>query len=286
MQHSNGYFIVMNMTLEQLPGREYPICFYQIPASGKQSPKGVILFNPAMDTRAKYYEPLALAFSGQGYHVYIHELRGIGESPIRATRDVDFGYLDLLEDLDVLVDHVQKSHQGLPTTIAGHSMGGQLSLLYAAKFSSKITNVLLIACGTPHHSGYSGKQKLLLSIVPYIFTTSALVYGYFPGKKLGFGGIQGKTLINDWGVLAKSNRFSVQGDSFDYEKALRKIDFPVSVYCFETDAFAPEKSVKEIIKKLNPERVSFRCFSKGELDFYADHMNWVKRSDWLIEQIL
>ena len=62
------------MQERHLKGRGIPVHFFEetVPQGG--AVKGILVFNPAMGTKAKFYAPLAQAFAEQGYHVMVHEL--------------------------------------------------------------------------------------------------------------------------------------------------------------------------------------------------------------------
>ena len=228
----------------------------------------------------------AFTFSEQGYHVMVHELRGNGISPLRASRRCDFGYGDLLQDLHYLIHDAKSRFGDLPIILGGHSLGGQLSLLYSVQHPENISQILLVACGTPHWSGFKGGMKWLLKVMPHLFTSSAALVGYFPGDRWGFGGIQGKTLIQDWGSLAKHNQFNVSGDERDYETAVGNIAIPVNAFCFISDPFAPQQAVAKIVEKLPAENVHLHCLSNEDIGFKADHLNWVKHAEELMPHFM
>lgn len=274
------------MQERHLKGNGIPVHFYEQSVPDDVETVGVLVFNPAMGTKARFYEPLAKAFSAAGYHVLLHELRGNGISPLRASRRCDFGYKDLLQDLHYLINEAKSRFGELPLVLGGHSLGGQLSLLYSAQHPANISQILLVACGTPHWSGFRGKQKWLLKVVPYLFTSSALAAGYFPGDRLGFGGIQGRTLILDWGHLAKRNQFKVTDDECDYEQALAQVDVPVKAFCFVSDPYAPEAAVRKIVEKLPADQVQLQCLTNEEIGFKATHLNWVKHAEQLMPRFI
>jgi len=60
--------------------------------------RSLVFWLPALGVAAKHYLPLAQSLAGAGIAVAIHEWRGIGSSDKRASRQVDWGYRELLED--------------------------------------------------------------------------------------------------------------------------------------------------------------------------------------------
>ena len=55
---------------------------------------------PALGVPARHYLPLAQALAGLGMSVALHEWRGLGSSDQRAGRRCDWGYRQLLDDID------------------------------------------------------------------------------------------------------------------------------------------------------------------------------------------
>jgi len=56
----------------------------------------VIIIKPAMGARANFYAPFAQSFVARGVHVVTADLRGHGESAIRPSREIDFGYDEMV----------------------------------------------------------------------------------------------------------------------------------------------------------------------------------------------
>src|SRR3954466_12458841 len=56
----------------------------------------VILCLPAMGVTSSYYEILADVLTDNGFTTVLADLRGSGQSSVRANRSVTFGYADIL----------------------------------------------------------------------------------------------------------------------------------------------------------------------------------------------
>ena len=83
---------------------------------------------PALGVPARHYLPLAEALAEQGIAVAIHEWRGIGSSSLRAGRQQDWAYRELLvDDVPAGLAAVRSELPHARCWIGGHSLGGQLS---------------------------------------------------------------------------------------------------------------------------------------------------------------
>ncbi|MDQ3395225.1 MAG: alpha/beta fold hydrolase, partial [Bacteroidota bacterium] len=91
-------------------------------ASNKAAP--IIVCLPAMGVRARYFEPLAEALNKSGFHAITVEWSGLGNSSLRASRQVDFGLSDHVEDLKEVMDIINKIFPDHQKILLGHSLGG------------------------------------------------------------------------------------------------------------------------------------------------------------------
>jgi predicted alpha/beta hydrolase len=114
-------------------------------------PRRVLYWLPAMGVPAKHYLPLAEAFAAHGIAVALHEWRGIGSSDRRAGRKCDWGYRELLEaDVPAGIEEIKARWPQTKRWIGGHSLGGQLSCLYASLHPTEFAGMALIASGSPY----------------------------------------------------------------------------------------------------------------------------------------
>lgn len=75
-------------------------------ADNKDAPVCICL--PAMGVRAEYYKVLAMNLANQGVGVVTCDLRGHGQSSIRADRQTNFGYAEILNiDLPTIIAKVK-----------------------------------------------------------------------------------------------------------------------------------------------------------------------------------
>lgn len=138
-----------------------------------------ILIQPAMGVKAGYYAPLANALRDTGYNVAVAELRGHEESGGRLPgRDYDFGYHEMLtEDWPQAIAAVKARFPGAPFYLYGHSLGGQISSIYAAHNPQQLNGLILTAVSSVHWKLWP------LPFWPYSQTAVLVskLLGHFPG---------------------------------------------------------------------------------------------------------
>ena len=128
------------------------------------------------------YAHVAQRLVAQGCAVYAIDHRGHGRSAGRRA------YLDrwdaAVADMDVLVEHARQQHPALPLFLLGHSMGGALSLAYAARHPKKLSGLML-----------SGPAVALDGAPPFIKPVARLLSRVLP--TLGLFGIDPGAVSRD-----------------------------------------------------------------------------------------
>jgi predicted alpha/beta hydrolase len=242
----------------------------------------VLICMPAMGVAAKFYEPLALPIVQEGWRFVTADLRGNGLCALRVGRGVNFGYHEMITfDWPAVVDKVKTHFPDAPVYLLGHSLGGQLSALYLAASPEAASGLILVAAPSVHYSGWELPLNLGVLAGTQAACGLASLIGYFPGRKIGFGGTEARGVICDWARQARTGRYQPSGSTLDYERLLREIEIPVLAISFEGDFLSPEKAVDNLLAKMRKARVTHAHLTGDDLD----HFRWVKNPAPVIEKI-
>ena len=250
-----------------------------------ESVKASIIVWPALGVKASYYETLANELCSRGFLVFTADLRGNGKSSIRPSRKVNFGYADVLDqEFTSVVQHVAKTFPDKKILLFGHSIGGQLSCLFASRKTVKIDGLILSGTCSVYYKGWNGFSAYrILALTQFINLVSKLT-GYFPGKKLGFGGTEARGLMADWSKQARSGRYEIDNDSYNYEKELRLIKLPILSISYEGDEMAPKGAVEHLLNKLSLAKKEHIHLLRGDSRNESfSHFNWVKKPKNIVE---
>ncbi|MGQ0696935.1 MAG: alpha/beta hydrolase family protein [Panacagrimonas sp.] len=255
------------------------------PASIPSAP--LLLFLSAMGTRAHYYAALGEAMAAAGVSFASCDWRGIDTSSQRASRAVDFGYRHLVEmDIPAAVSAVRERLPQAPFWIGGHSLGGQLSTLYASREPDGIEGLVIIAAGTVHFSAYGSRGGLRILALTQSAPIVSTVFGHFPGRRIGFAGREARGVMSDWARVARSGRFNIAGSRHDYEASMSQLEKPVLVLGFDADNLAPAMARDRLISKLPKSRRMHLSWSAAHSGGLAlDHFSWAKRPDLVVPTI-
>jgi predicted alpha/beta hydrolase len=246
----------------------------------------VVLIIPALGTPAGVYRRSAEALCAAGIHAAVLELRGVGESPVRASRRYDFGYADLVDaEVHGALQLLGQRFPGVAPLVCGHSLGGHLAFLHQARHPQHVLGgVLLMASGAPYHRAYPGLSGWATRSLGLFARTSTRLLGYFPGHWLGFGGRQGATLMREWGEFVRTGQPQVHGWSEVplWRERLAELKLPVLALTMPGDSYAPESSTRHLVgltaADLRHQRMSLQEVGAGHFAFLKNPQAVVDRA--------
>lgn len=241
---------------------------------------------PAMGVPARHYRRLGEQLHAGGHRVVIGELRGVGDSPVRASRTVDFGYRDLVEgEVATSVGFARRSWPDAPVALVGHSLGGQLALLYTAGHPGAVDAVALTAASSIDWRAYGGAARLGVLAFTQCAAAVATLLGHFPGHRLGFGGREPRMLIRDWARAARSGRWDLAGDALDRDAALGRVQLPVLSLTLAGDRLAPRSAADALVAPLARADVTRRHLSAAHLGGTTDHVGWLRAPERVVDAV-
>ncbi|MGW8847060.1 alpha/beta fold hydrolase [Streptomyces sp. JH002] len=246
------------------------------PAEDPAAP--VVLFLPAMGVRAGYYEVLADVLVENGTHVALADHRGHGGSSVRPGRRRTWGYADLLEvELPTIIEEVRAAFGVEQLVLAGHSLGGQLALLYTATAPERISRAAVIGTGTAWHRVVTGKDAARRYFGVRLTGVVATLWGYLP-QWFPFAGREARHVILDWVREGRTGRYQLSRTEVDYEAALAKSTVPTLFVGFAHDPLVPPAGLRHIADKVTAAPVTLRELSLEQLRLKEpSHYHWARR---------
>ncbi|MBE1159764.1 alpha/beta hydrolase family protein [Dyella acidiphila] len=248
-------------------------------------PRQILYWLPAMGVPAKHYLPLAEALAARGMAMALHEWRGIGSSDRRAGKACDWGYRQLLEaDIPAGVEAARARWPQATLWLGGHSLGGQLSCLYAGLHPQQVAGIALIASGAPYWRRFP--FSLLLLVAYALANPLAALMGYLPGRRIGFGGNEARGVIADWSRSGRSGRYSADGMAVDFNACLASLTLPVLALRLQEDWLVPPASLAWLLGLMPKARAQTAVVSSQQLAGQrADHFSWMKTPAALAAQL-
>ncbi|HET6807008.1 MAG TPA: alpha/beta fold hydrolase [Frateuria sp.] len=229
---------------------------------------------PAMGVPARSYLPLAQALAARGIAVALHEWRGIGSSDRRAGRRRNWGYHALLhDDLPAGLAAARTVWPEAAGYLGGHSLGGQLAGVFAGSHPMGVAGVVLVASGAPYWKRFRHAWPIGAAYVAAPMLARLL--GYFPGRRIGFGGNEARGVIRDWARSGRTGRYAAAGMG-DLEAGMAAFAGPVLAVRLRDDWLGPAASLDWLLGKLPRADVTREVLTPDELGGPADHFGWMK----------
>lgn len=158
----------------------------------------IVIINPATSVRARYYARFAAFLHGHGFDVLTYDYRGIGESRPPSLRHLQAGWLDWgRQDFEAALNFATTHLPGQPIYVVAHSVGGFLIGLAAS--SHRIKRIFTMGAQYAYWRDYAPNQRLSMFVKWHVvmpFVT--LLFGYFPGKRLGWLEDTPRGVVRDW----------------------------------------------------------------------------------------
>lgn len=239
----------------------------------------VYLLLPAMGTPASYYSTFCSELQQSGVSVAIVDLRGIGNSSIRPSKNCDFGYREIIEqDLKAFVDCIKKHFPNNQRILLGHSLGGQLWSLFLSRHPSAASGLVTMASCNVHYQGWPRPARYRVLAMAFVLRLLGAVLGYVPAAKLGFAGTEAKTVILDWSNNCMTGQYVLANDTTNYEAAMATLRKPILSISIEGDNLAPKLSVDKLVTKLKVAIVTRMHLVPAAIGLNRpSHFGWAKR---------
>lgn len=255
-----------------------PITLY---AAGADAGHTLIVL-PALGVTARKYERLAQGLVAAGHNVLVADWPGQGESRPRPGWRFDYGYRQLVDELlPKLLDLAKRHFPQAKPALLGHSLGGHIATLHAAANPDSPVPVVGVACGNIHYRHWEGRGRLLTPSVALLFGAIVSVLGYLPGRRLGFGGHEARSLMRDWGRVAFSGNYDHLGLPLAPAQRNRVDSLYIQI---EGDHFAPPASTLGLAALIQPQPSIERLPSPRPPE-ENPHSAWLKAPQSVVEHV-
>ena len=238
-------------------------------ATDPQAP--VIGCFPALGIRAGYYDALLDALAERGLNALVADAPGHGDSPVRPSRETDWGYADLVEHAAAVRRAAADRFPGAPFVWMGHSIGAQIALLHAGRADADVAGLVLIAAGLPDKRAWTGYGRLRLQLLATLIHPLTALLGHYPGDRLRFGGREASRLMRDWTVIARTG--GMRFNDLDGDALFEAVTQPILHIGIEGDDYVTPASIDAMLRPLASTDVIRETWPKGQ----TDHNRWPRQ---------
>src|SRR5687767_6554198 len=107
--------------------------------------EALVVILPAMGVPAGYYTRFATALNAAGLAVAVADLRGTGDSRPQAAKSSSYGYRQIADDVQAVLQALAPLRERRRTILLGHSLGGQAAMMHLAGSQAGVDGLVLIA---------------------------------------------------------------------------------------------------------------------------------------------
>jgi predicted alpha/beta hydrolase len=155
--------------------------------------------------------------------------------------------------------------------------------------SSNVYGLILNASCSVYYKGWGWASLGILAFAKFSDVLASAL-GYYPGNKLGFGGVEARGVIEDWYHTARTGEFMAKGSTFDYNRAMAERKIPIFGLSYQGDSSAPPAALKNLLQKFSSADITYHHVLHPPKKKY-DHYSWVKKpelslpliTEWLIK---
>jgi predicted alpha/beta hydrolase len=253
------------------------------------APLAILL--PGTGVEIGYYERLRAPLRKMGVRMASVEARGGGKSSLRAGRDQDWSYGDIIdEDYPAFIKVCRENAPKASVVFAlAHSMGGQLAILAAAHGRLDVDGIVTVATASLYKQvlGTNAAQRAVLASTLAMMRGISRLRGYWPGETFGFFGRLPRTYVRrDFYRQFLNNSWytEIKGEPVHFEEAMRNLSIPVSMVHFSHgDWIATAVTVVDMAKRIGPNGAAVHALTDERIK--STHAGWVKHSDKVMEVV-
>ncbi|MDZ3995455.1 alpha/beta fold hydrolase [Pseudomonas sp. Teo4] len=165
----------------------------------------LVIINAATSVRCRYYSRFADYLFANGWDVLTYDYRGIGESRPASLRGFKASWSDWGQlDFEAMLAYAAQQFPGQPVDVVGHSFGG--CAVGLAPSAGRVRRVVMVGAQFAYWRDYArdlrwrlvGKWHVVMPLLTRLF-------GYFPGKRLGWLEDTPAGVVQDW--TARTSRY-------------------------------------------------------------------------------
>jgi len=160
----------------------------------------VVIINAATSVRCRHYSRFANYLLANGFDVITYDYRGIGESRPASLKGLKASWSDWgALDFEAMLKRAQREFPDQPIDVVGHSFGGCAAGLGAS--GALIRRLVTVGAQFAYWRDYAPAHRWrMLGKWHVVMPLLTMIYGYFPGKRLGWLEDTPAGVVRDWSM--------------------------------------------------------------------------------------
>lgn len=212
-----------------------------------------VIVAPATGVEGRYYWPFAGYLAENGFHVLVPDYRGIGRSAPSSRRGYrhadarwhEWGTLDL----ESCILWLRVRHAGARLMAVGHSFGGFAVIL--AEHATALECLMMVGAQHAHWPDYAPRERLKLFLRWHlVMPILTVLWGYFPGKKLGWLENLPRHVALDWARASAHYAKTIGHEGSKIMGRAAELTLPVFAVNPTDDPYATPAAVRRTLSYL------------------------------------
>ncbi|MBX4963591.1 alpha/beta hydrolase family protein [Rhizobium binae] len=241
-------------------------------AAGKA--RASVIINPATGVLARYYHYYARFLAAHGFDVLTYDYRGIGLSRPARLSGCGYHWREWGEkDFDAAL-RLMDARADLPLYVVGHSIGGFLPGL--SKHARRVDRMLTMGAQYAYWRDYAPERRMQLFLKWHVaMPVLTALFGYFPGKRLGWLEDLPAGVANEWSF--RRARMEMSHPPAEREEVLERfsaVTAPILAVAMSDDELGTEPAIRRTLAYYRNAEVSQALLQPVDFGFDAiGHFN-------------
>jgi len=162
------------------------------------APRPVVVINAATSVKSRYYFRFAQYLYDNGMDAVVYDYRGIGHSRPGRLRGFQASWTDWgALDCEAVLEYATRMWPGREVHLVGHSFGGWAPAL--APSNRYISRMVTVGAQFAYWRDYGAGARWRMALKWHVVMPAlARVFGYFPGRRLGWLEDTPAGVARDW----------------------------------------------------------------------------------------
>lgn len=189
----------------------------------RDAARPVVIINAATSVRCRHYSRFADYLFAHGFDVITYDYRGIGESRPASLKGLQASWSDWgALDFEAMLERAQREFPRQPIDVVGHSFGGCAAGLGAS--GHLIRRLVTVGAQFAYWRDYAPAHRWRMFAKWHVLMPLVtMIYGYFPGKRLGWMEDTPAGVVRDWSF--STARFEKRSSARTISKTAGQLPF-------------------------------------------------------------
>ncbi|KTC37991.1 alpha/beta hydrolase [Pseudomonas sp. ABAC61] len=218
------------------------------PLADPQRP--VVIICAATSVRCRYYVRFADYLFAHGFDVMTYDYRGIGESRPASLKGFKASWSDWgTLDFEAMLQRAQREFPGQPIDVVGHSFGGCAAGLGSS--AGQIRRIATMGAQFAYWRDYAPQERWrMLGKWHLAMPLLTRLYGYFPGKRLGWMEDTPAGVVRDWSTAHPRFEGRPSGRKVAAQRnggLFGHVSAPILAISLSDDPFGTEAAIERLL---------------------------------------